>query len=170
MLQFMGDNKLLLNLHEQKFAELETFKSNIQIFQANTNASLKNLEIQVGQLALTLQNKTKDAFPSDTQKNPRDCMAIQLRSGKELSSSKAKKKEKTEQEEEEETGRENRKSSSELTAEMRIKCKLSSLGKTVNKNRKRRCKPTHLQFHSHKDFKRQRKRNNFLNSWKFSRR
>ena len=85
MMQFMGDNKKLLNLHEQKFVELETFKSNTQIFQANTNASLKNLETQVGQLASTLQNKTKDVFPSDTQKNPRDCMEIQLRSGKELS-------------------------------------------------------------------------------------
>ena len=76
MRQFMGDNKKLLNLHEQKFAKLETFKSNTQIFQANTNASLKNLETRVGQLASTMQNKTNDAFPNDTQKNPRDCMAV----------------------------------------------------------------------------------------------
>ena len=41
-------------------------------------------------------------------------MEVQLRSGKELSNSRA---EKTEQEEEEETGRKNRKSSSELTAD-----------------------------------------------------
>ena len=54
MLQFMGDNKKLLNLHEQKFVELDTFKSNTKIFQANTNASLKNLETLVGQLASTL--------------------------------------------------------------------------------------------------------------------
>ena len=54
MLKFMGDNKKLLNLHEQKFTELETFKSNIQIFQENTNDLLKNLETQVGQLASTL--------------------------------------------------------------------------------------------------------------------
>ena len=54
MLQFMRDNKKMLNNHEQKFYELETFKSNTQIFQANTNASLKNLETQVGQLASTL--------------------------------------------------------------------------------------------------------------------
>ena len=26
----------------------------------------------------------KDAFPSDTKKNPKDCMAVQLRSGKDL--------------------------------------------------------------------------------------
>ena len=69
------------------FFELDSFKSNTQNFQANTNASLKNLETQVGQLTSTLQNKTKDAFPSDTQKNPRDCMVVQLRSGKELSNS-----------------------------------------------------------------------------------
>ena len=32
MLQFMGDNKKLINLHEQKFTELENFKSNIHMF------------------------------------------------------------------------------------------------------------------------------------------
>ena len=56
MLQFMGDNKKLFHTHEQKFAELEALKSNSQMFQSNTNASLKNLETQVGKLALTLQN------------------------------------------------------------------------------------------------------------------
>ena len=38
------------------------------MFQANTNASLKNLETQVGQLALTMQNQSRDAFPSDKKK------------------------------------------------------------------------------------------------------
>ena len=91
MLQFMGDNKKLLNLHEQKFAELGATTTNFQIFQNTTNASLKNLETQVGQLALTLQSQRKDAFPSDTKKNPKDCMAVQLRSGKELEKMKEKK-------------------------------------------------------------------------------
>ena len=95
MLQFMGDNKKLPNHHEQKFAELETFKSKAQIFQANTNASHKNLETQVWKLASTMQNKTKDDFPSDTYKNQRDCMAVQLWSGKELSNGRAEKKENT---------------------------------------------------------------------------
>ena len=76
MLQFLGDNKKMLHNHEQKFAELEALKSNSQMFKSNTNASLKNLETQVGQLALTLQNLNKNAFPSDTQKNPKDCMAV----------------------------------------------------------------------------------------------
>ena len=54
------------------------------MFQANTNASLKNLETQVGQLALTMQNQSKDSFPIDTRKNPKDCMVVTLRSGREL--------------------------------------------------------------------------------------
>ena len=90
MLQFMGDNKKLLNLHEQKFAELGATATNFQNFQNTTNPSLKNLETQVGQLALTLQSQKKDAFPSDTKKNPKDCMAVQLRSGKELEEMKEK--------------------------------------------------------------------------------
>ena len=90
MLQFMGDNKKLLNLHEQKFAELGATATNFQIFQNTTNASLKNLEMQVGQLALTLQSQRKDAFPSDTKKNPKDCMVVHLRSGKELEKMKEK--------------------------------------------------------------------------------
>ena len=93
MLQFMGENKKLLNFHEQKFAELEASNTNSQIFQKTTNASLKNLETQIGELALTLQNKMKDAFPSDTKKNPKDYMALQLRSGKELEKEKLEKNE-----------------------------------------------------------------------------
>ena len=89
MLQFMGENKKLLNFHEQKFTELEASNTNSQIFQTTTNASLKNLETQIGKLALTLQNQIKDSFPSDTKKNPKDCMAVQLRSGKELEKEKS---------------------------------------------------------------------------------
>ena len=58
------------------------------MFQKNVSASLKNLETQVGQLALNMPNQSKGIFPSDTQKNPKDCMVIQLRSGKDLSSNK----------------------------------------------------------------------------------
>ena len=93
MLQFMGENKKLLNFHEQKFTELEASNTNSQIFQTTTNASLKNLETQIGKLALTLQNQIKDAFPSDTKKNPKDCMVVQLKSGKELEKEKSKKDE-----------------------------------------------------------------------------
>ena len=111
----MGDNKKLINLHEQKFNELEIFKSNIHMFQENIGASLKNLETQVGQLALNMQNQNKGEFPSDTQKNPKDCMEIQLRSGKEVSSSSRKEKKEKTDKEEEETGREKEKNMSEKT-------------------------------------------------------
>ena len=86
MLGYMADTKKILNNHEQRLAEMD-------IFQANTNASLKNLETQVGQLAFSLQKKSQDTFPSDTQKNPKDCLAVTLRSGKELQESKKNEKE-----------------------------------------------------------------------------
>ena len=35
-----------------------------------------------------MPNQSKGTFPSDTQKNPKDCMEIQIRSGKDLSSNK----------------------------------------------------------------------------------
>ena len=84
MLSFMGENKRLLGIHEQKFSELAAFQANTNVFQANTNTSLKNLETQVGQLALSMQNQFRDSFPSDTKKNPKDCITITLRIGREL--------------------------------------------------------------------------------------
>ena len=77
MLTHMSKNKRILNLYDHKFDELV-------VFQANTNASLKNLETQVRQLALAMQNQSRDSFPSDTKKNPKDYMVVTLRSGKEL--------------------------------------------------------------------------------------
>ena len=110
MLQFMGDNKRLLHFHEQKLSDLEAFKSDTQVFQKNTSASLKNLETQVGQLALNMPNQSKGTFPSDTQKNPKDCMAIQLRSGKDLSNNRRKERKEETEAEQEETGKEGEKS------------------------------------------------------------
>ena len=80
----MVENKRILNLHEQKFSKLVVFQSNTNVFEENTNASLKNLETQVGQLALNWKNKSRDSFLSDTKKNPKDCMAITLKNGKEV--------------------------------------------------------------------------------------
>ena len=70
------------------------------MFQKNVSASLMILETQVGKLALNMPNQSKGTFPSDTQKNPKDCMAIQLRSGKDLSSNKETEAEKEKIEEE----------------------------------------------------------------------
>ena len=84
----MGENKRLLNINEHKFAELVAFQANTNVFQANTNAFLKNLETQVGHLTLAMDNQSKDAFLSDTKKNPKDCMVVTLRSDRELESRK----------------------------------------------------------------------------------
>ena len=87
----MAENKRILDLHEQKFDELD-------VFQANTNASLKSMEAQMGKFAQTLQNQSRDSFPSDIKKNPKDCMAITLRTNKELQVKKEDEKRKTEEE------------------------------------------------------------------------
>ena len=50
------------------------------------------------------------AFPSDTQKNPKDCMAIQLRSGKEVNNNRRKERKEETEPEQEETGKEGEKS------------------------------------------------------------
>ena len=113
----MGENKGLLNIHEQKFAELASFQVNTNVFQANINAYLINVETQVGQLALAMLNQSKDAFPSDTKKNPKDCMVVTLRSRREIESRKEEEKKNTEKEEKEETGKETKLSNSELTEE-----------------------------------------------------
>ena len=84
MLNYIIENKRILNLHEHKFVKLAVFQANTTMFQASTNASLKNLETQVGHLTLNLHNQFRDSFPNDTKKNPKDCMSITLRSGKEL--------------------------------------------------------------------------------------
>ena len=110
MLQFIGNNKRLIHFDEQKLSDLEAFKSDTQVFQKNTSASLKNLETQVGQLALNMPNQSMGTFPSDTQKNPKDCMAIQLRSMKEVSNNRRKERKEENEAEQEETGKEGEKS------------------------------------------------------------
>ena len=57
-----------------------------------------------------MPNQSKGTFPSDTQKNPKDCMAIRLRSGKEMSNNRRKEKKEETEVEQEETGKEGEKS------------------------------------------------------------
>ena len=113
----MGENKRLLNIHEQKFSNLVAFQANTNVFQANTNASLKNMETQVGQLALVMQNQSKDAFPSNTKKNPKDCMVVTMRSGRELEIKKGDEEKKIEKTKEEEIEKDDKLSSLELVEE-----------------------------------------------------
>ena len=89
------------------------------MFQANTNASLKNLETRIGQLALNMQNQFKDSIPSNTRKDPRECMAILLRSGRELDERRVEKKD-TKEENYAEIREEFKQHSSETTEEEKI--------------------------------------------------
>ena len=75
------------------------------------------METQLGQLALAKQNQSKDAFLSDINKNPKDCMVVTLRSGRELESRKEDEQKKTEKTKKEETGEETRLINSELAEE-----------------------------------------------------
>ena len=64
-----------------------------------------------------MQNQSKDVFPSDIKKNPKDCMAVTLRSGKELESIKENEKRKIEKENKAKAGEETKLGSSELVEE-----------------------------------------------------
>ena len=72
------------------------------------NASLQNLETQVGQLALKMQNQSKDTFPRDTRKNLKDCMVVTLRIGRKIESRKEVEKKKIEKVKGEESGKQNK--------------------------------------------------------------
>ena len=111
----MSKYKRILNLQEQKFDELAVFQANTIVFQANTNASLKNLETQVGQLSLAMMNQSKDSFHSDTKKNPKSCHDITLRSSRELQKREEDEIKLTEKEEPAKNGKENNLNRTKLT-------------------------------------------------------
>ena len=55
----------------------------IRVNFKNQEASIRNLENQVGQIARQLADRPQGTFPSDTETNPKEhCKAITLRSGK----------------------------------------------------------------------------------------
>ena len=58
------------------------------MFQTNTNASLRKLVTQVEQMALSLQNQSRNAFPSSTEINPKDLTPTALRGNDELQGNK----------------------------------------------------------------------------------
>lgn len=65
-----------------------SLKNLLKAYMAKNNATPRNLENQMGQLANELRNRPQGALPSDTE-NPRNtskeqCKIVTLRSGKEL--------------------------------------------------------------------------------------
>ena len=75
-------------MHEKMFAELENFQANIIVFQTNINATLRNLETRVGQLALSLQSQSRNTFSGSTEINPKDLTPTAMRGSDELRGSK----------------------------------------------------------------------------------
>ncbi|XP_019240668.1 PREDICTED: uncharacterized protein LOC109220665 [Nicotiana attenuata] len=87
------------------------------------NTSLKNLEIQLSQLAALVSEKIQGPLPSNTEKNPREHLkAITLRSGKELDEPYAGKQEKNQTEQQVDKGK-NFEKPSEPSKEKEIKNK-----------------------------------------------
>ena len=64
MLQFMAENKRILNVSEHKFVELENFQANTTVFQTNANATLRNFETQVGQRPYPCEAHPEINFPT----------------------------------------------------------------------------------------------------------
>ncbi|XP_073119954.1 uncharacterized protein [Henckelia pumila] len=62
---------------------MQQFISSTETRMQNQDASIKNLENQIGQLAKTISSRDQGTLPGDTEKNPKEQVkAIELRSGK----------------------------------------------------------------------------------------
>ena len=70
---YMEGNKKMINLHEQKFPDLDAF-------QVNTSARLKNVEAQIGHLVQAFKEKISRTSPSNTLPNPNECIDTPLSS------------------------------------------------------------------------------------------
>ena len=67
----MEGNKKMINLHEHKFPDLDAF-------QVNTSARLKNVEAQIGHLVQAFNEKFSRTSPSNTLPNPNECIDTPL--------------------------------------------------------------------------------------------
>ncbi|XP_024022414.1 uncharacterized protein LOC112091909 [Morus notabilis] len=74
---YIVDSKAHLDQHDTRLNNIETHCTNL-------GGTMKALETQVGQLANVIKGQSSWSFPSDTEKNLKECKAIILRSGKEL--------------------------------------------------------------------------------------
>ncbi|KAF5475734.1 hypothetical protein F2P56_007510, partial [Juglans regia] len=68
-----------------KFKETDSQLDNIETHCSNMRAAIKNIEVQIGQLATTINAQQRETFPSNTEVNPNEqSKAITLRSGREI--------------------------------------------------------------------------------------
>ncbi|XP_022883717.1 uncharacterized protein LOC111400543 [Olea europaea var. sylvestris] len=78
---FISETRSRFNKDESRLGKIETHVSNM-------GATMKNLEVQIGQLATSMKSQQKGKFPSDTEVNPKEhCKAVVLRSGKQVGES-----------------------------------------------------------------------------------
>ena len=70
---YMDGNKKMISIHEQKFPDLDAF-------QVNTSARLKNIEAHIGHLVQAFKEKFSRTSPSNTLPNPNECMDTLLSS------------------------------------------------------------------------------------------
>ncbi|XP_073127370.1 uncharacterized protein [Henckelia pumila] len=64
---------------------MTNFISSTETRLQNQDASIRNLETQLGQLANIIAGRTQGTLPSDTERNPKEqAKAITLKSGKEI--------------------------------------------------------------------------------------
>lgn len=76
-------------IKEQKVlnVNLQTTVNTLVTSVNNHDIALKNMEVQLGQIAAAVNALQKGKFPSDTEVNPREqCKVIKLQSGKQLES------------------------------------------------------------------------------------
>ncbi|XP_030958794.1 uncharacterized protein LOC115980710 [Quercus lobata] len=79
-----------------RFKKFDSRLDNIETHCSNMGATMKNLEVQIGQLATTINAQQRETFPSNTEVNPKEqCKAITLRSRREIERSPSKETEST---------------------------------------------------------------------------
>ena len=119
----------------------------------------------MGQLALEMQNQTMDAFPSDTKKNPKDYMAVTLRSDREFENIKDYEKRKTEKEKQAEIEEEIKLGSSKKNEESRKKkVQQEQPVEELNLKKKEEVQTICTLFHFLRGCKEQRWKSSSLNS------
>ncbi|XP_030939518.1 uncharacterized protein LOC115964323 [Quercus lobata] len=79
-----------------RFKKSDSRLDNIETHCSNMGATMKNLEVQIGQLATTINANQRGTFPNNTEVNPKEqCKAITLRSGREIKRTPSKETEST---------------------------------------------------------------------------
>ncbi|XP_068666390.1 uncharacterized protein [Aristolochia californica] len=74
-----------VEMTKARFKKTDSRLDNIETHCSNIGATIKNLEVQIGQLAMAINAQQRGSFPSNTEVNPKEqCKVITLRSGREI--------------------------------------------------------------------------------------